>query len=95
MFGVHQPHPDDSHYPKWSATKWPRYYIVERHGWKIVEWQYFPVEWFDEKSAAEQRQIEINAIKQNVAALYDECEAHNKPRREALLEHAMIPDELQ
>ena len=85
LFGIHQPHPDDHRYPKWSATKWPRYYIVERNGWKIVEWEYFQTEWFVLKTDAEQRQAEFNQTKQDVDALYIECEDYNRPRREALV----------
>jgi len=81
MFGVHQPHPDDPHYPKWCATHWPRPYIKESGGFKIVAWDYFPVEWFERGADALERQTQIDKIKYDWDALYSECEAHNKPLR--------------
>jgi len=85
VFGVHQPHPDDPRYPKWSATRWPHFYIAESNGWRVVKWEYFPAEWFDGNEAALIRQNEFNQIRQDVESLYGQCERHNRARRRRLL----------
>lgn len=86
MFGVHQPHPDDPRYPKWSATRWPEPFIkTVDHGFKAVDWNYFEPEWSDYERDAIGRQVSFNEVakKFDWSALYAECEAHNKPLREA------------